>query len=198
MPTIGVNVAILQDGKVLLTRREDFEVWCLPGGGVEDGESLAQAARREAREETGLAVELTRLVGLYSRPQWRTESTHVVVFAARPVGGSLSPQASEVLEARFFSLAEVPQDLLADQRRRIEDALSGAGGSLVWLQDTPWPLPPDLSREEFYAQRDRSGASRRDFYWQYFGDLDPDREVLEVGVASGRPRLDRMKDGEEH
>ena len=43
MPFLGVNVAILEDGKILLTRREDFEVWCLPGGGVDDGESVAQA-----------------------------------------------------------------------------------------------------------------------------------------------------------
>ena len=42
MPILGVNIAIIQDGKVLLTKRRDFEVWCLPGGEVDAGETLAQ------------------------------------------------------------------------------------------------------------------------------------------------------------
>jgi 8-oxo-dGTP diphosphatase len=61
MPIIGVNVAIFQDGKVLLTKRRDFKVWCLPGGEVDNGETLVEAAKREAREELGLEVQLERL-----------------------------------------------------------------------------------------------------------------------------------------
>ncbi len=67
MPGLAVNVAVIHEGKILLTKREDFETWILPSGGVEEGESLAQAAIRETKEETGLDVELTRLVGVYSR-----------------------------------------------------------------------------------------------------------------------------------
>lgn len=81
MPVLGVNVAIIQDGKVLLTRRRDFEVWCLPGGEVDSGETLAQAAIREAREEVGLEVHLEQLVGVHTRPQWLSCGSHVVVFA---------------------------------------------------------------------------------------------------------------------
>lgn len=40
MPTIGTNVAVIRDGHVLLTRREDVAMWCLPGGGIEPGESI--------------------------------------------------------------------------------------------------------------------------------------------------------------
>jgi 8-oxo-dGTP pyrophosphatase MutT (NUDIX family) len=54
MSNLGVNVAVIQDGKILLTQREDFETWILPSGGVEEGESLAQAAIRETKEEAGL------------------------------------------------------------------------------------------------------------------------------------------------
>ena len=64
MSVLAVIVAIIEDGKILLTKREDVEVWCLPGGGVEDGESVAEAGIREAKEETGLDVELTSLVGV--------------------------------------------------------------------------------------------------------------------------------------
>lgn len=183
MPSIGVNIAILDEGKILLTKREDFEIWCLPGGSVDEGESLAQAAVREAREETGLEVKLERLVGIYSRPRWRDESTHVVLFAARPAGGSLRPDPQEVLEARFFGPQEIPSDLVVDQALRIEHAFSGAGGSLVWLQDTPWPLPHGLSRDEFYRMRDESGMSRRDFYLHYFGNQDPHRNRSEIDVS---------------
>ncbi|MBN1668904.1 MAG: NUDIX hydrolase, partial [Anaerolineales bacterium] len=85
MASMGVNVAIIENGKVLLTQREDFEYWVLPGGGAEAGETLAQAARREAQEETGLEVELTRMVGFYYRPSKPPWGGQVALFAARPV-----------------------------------------------------------------------------------------------------------------
>ncbi|HET7088248.1 MAG TPA: NUDIX domain-containing protein [Anaerolineae bacterium] len=50
MPNFGVTVAVIHDRQVLLTRREDFRVWCLPGGAVESGESVAEAAMREVRQ----------------------------------------------------------------------------------------------------------------------------------------------------
>ena len=58
MPSIGVVIAIIQQGRVLLTQRDDFACWCLPGGAIEDAESLEQAATREVSEETGLQVEI--------------------------------------------------------------------------------------------------------------------------------------------
>jgi ADP-ribose pyrophosphatase YjhB (NUDIX family) len=73
---IGVYIAIFQDNRLLLTQREDFEVWGLPGGIVEPGETLAQAAMREAKKETGLDIE-PALVRIYSgrsgdAPGWET------------------------------------------------------------------------------------------------------------------------------
>lgn len=47
MPGIAVNVAVIEEGKILLTKREDSEAWILPSGGVEEGESLAQAVLQE-------------------------------------------------------------------------------------------------------------------------------------------------------
>ena len=55
MLNLGVNVVLFNEaGQVLLTKREDFEVWCLPSGGVEPGESLAEAARREKVSEQAI------------------------------------------------------------------------------------------------------------------------------------------------
>ena len=54
MPFMTVCVVVISEGKVLLTLRHDFHVWCLPSGGVEDGETVVAAAIRETKEETGL------------------------------------------------------------------------------------------------------------------------------------------------
>ena len=188
IPYLGVNIAILQDGNILLTRREDFEIWCLPGGGVDEGETLAEAALRETREETGLEVVLTRLVGIYSRPAWRTDSSHVVVFAATPHGGQLRPQPEEVLQLRFFAPQDIPAELVAGQRRRIQDALEGVCGA-VWLQNIEWPFKPQITRQEIYELRDRSGLSRSQFYLQSFRNFGPENETLEVKGVELIPRL---------
>ncbi len=156
MPGLGATIAIFQDGRILLTKREDFEVWCLPGGAVDDGESLAQAAIREAREETGLVVELTRLVGLYSRPKgWH--SMHLTLFAARPVGGALRPDPHEVVDMGYFEQNALPEPLLAGHRQMIADAFEGASGR-AWSHEFVWPFEPDMTRQDLYAMRDRSGA----------------------------------------
>lgn len=70
-------VAVLTDeqGRVLLQRRADNGDWALPGGAMEIGETLAQCAVREVREETGLDIEITGLIGIYSDPQ------HVIAYA---------------------------------------------------------------------------------------------------------------------
>lgn len=180
MPILGVNVAIIQDKMVLLTKRRDFEVWCLPGGEVDDGETLAQAAIREAREEVGLDVRLERLVGIHSRPQWLSTGSHVVVFAAQIIGGSLAVQTQEVLEARFFTLDVLPNDMLLGHYQQIEDALSGVSGA-VWTHDSVWDFKPGLTRQELYHLRDISGLSPSEFYMQYVGKLAPGGDRLEVG-----------------
>jgi ADP-ribose pyrophosphatase YjhB (NUDIX family) len=181
MPSLGVNIAIIENDRVLLTRREDFEVWCLPGGAVDPGESIAQAAVREAREETGLEVHLTRLVGLYSWPNWHAEGTHAVVFAARPVGGELHIPPVEVLEARYFSLQELPEPVLFGQSRRIKDALLGVSGAVYSRLDAVWPFETEMTRSELYDLRDRSGLSRQQFYLKFFGPIGTEGEQLEVG-----------------
>jgi ADP-ribose pyrophosphatase YjhB (NUDIX family) len=178
MPMLGVTVAIISGDQVLLTRREDFEVWCLPGGAVDDGESVAVAAIREAREETGLEVELTRLVGIYSRPKgWH--STHLVLFAGHAVGGALRPDPHEVVEAGYFGPDALPEPLLLGHRRQILDALSGAGGN-VWSYEIAWPFEPGMTRQELYALRDRSGLSRQEFYNRHMLSVSDDAMRLEV------------------
>ena len=184
MPTLGVNVAIIRAGRILLTKREDFEVWCLPGGEVDPGESLAQAALREAREETGLEVRLTRLVGTYSEPHWRAGGMHIVLFSAEPLGDTMQLQPSEVVEAGYFAADDPPEPLLWWHRQRIRDVLDGVGGGVAWTQDVTWPLEEDVPRSALYELRDRSGLSRQEYFLRYFGQSR--REWLEVGGSQGQ------------
>jgi ADP-ribose pyrophosphatase YjhB (NUDIX family) len=105
---LAAHVAVIQNGQILLTKRAYVEAWALPGGQVDVGESVAEAAVREAREETGLEVRLTRLVGIYFIPQWQNGDNHSALFAASPVGGVLRPQEGEVIEARYFAPTALP------------------------------------------------------------------------------------------
>ena len=180
MPTVGVETAVVDGDRILLTQREDFEIWCLPGGAIEPGESAAQTAVREAREETGVEVELTGLVGIYSRPRWNQGGDHDILFAATPVGGALDPQASEVIDLDYFGADALPNPLLEWHRQRIFDALNGAVG-VARLQDTVWPIERDLSRRELYALRDRSGQTRQQVFLQFLQGYDPALDILETG-----------------
>jgi ADP-ribose pyrophosphatase YjhB (NUDIX family) len=162
MPIFGVTVVVVESGRVLLQLREDTATWCLPGGAIEPGESLAQAAVREVREETGLDVVLEGVVGVYSKPRWRRGGGHDVVFRARPVGGDLSlADPAETVEARFFAPGELPERLWWTHRRMLADALAGAAGVAVAL-DAMWPFPQEVDRKDLraLAERDPTVAAR--------------------------------------
>lgn len=183
MPILGVNIAIIQDGKILLTKRRDFEVWCLPGGEVDDGESIAQAALREAQEEVGLEVKLERLVGIHSRPQWLSRGAHVVLFAAKISDGELRIQPQEVLDARFFSRDDLPGQMLLGHKQQVMDALDGICGA-VWTHNSEWNYPPEVRREQLYELRDQANLSPAEFYLSEVGKAIPDGDRLEVAGKS--------------
>ncbi len=170
MPSIGVLVAIIENGRMLLTQRDDFACWCLPGGAVDDGESLEQAAAREAFEETGLQIHLTRLVGMYSQPHWHHGGNYFALFAAEPIGGALRLAASETIDAGFFDRGVLPQPLVWWHQLPIADALDGALG-VARVIAGEWPFDQHLTRAEIYALRDQSGLSRRQFWAQHWGRM---------------------------
>jgi ADP-ribose pyrophosphatase YjhB (NUDIX family) len=117
--------------KILLVCRADNQIWVLPGGGMERGESLAGCCIREVREETGLVVEVVQLMGVYSTPHrvvayedGRTKQTVSFVFEAIVVGGTLT--ATGEMEAfGYFGRDDLAHlDLSAHHAERIQDALS--------------------------------------------------------------------------
>ncbi len=117
-------------GRVLLQRRSDNNLWGLPGGSVEIGESIRDAIIREVREETGLTVEVEHLIGIYSDPKVqvvRYPDGNVVHYisaflACRMLAGVLQT-CDETLDLKFFDPTDLPEDLLPMHRIRIQDAL---------------------------------------------------------------------------
>lgn len=123
--------------RVLLTRRADNGLWCLPGGRMEPGETIEECCCREVLEETGLMVETRRLVAVYSnRDQlvvYKDDAKvqmMVLSFEAVITGGVLG-LSNETTEAGYFSLSELDSLEFHDRHKeRILDA----------LQDSPLPL----------------------------------------------------------
>ena len=131
---VGCSAIIFdqQREKILLTRREDNNQWCLPSGGMEPGESATEACIREVEEETGLQVAIKHLIGVYTTPHelivYRDGNKFQLValcFEAEIRGGELR-LSCETTEYGYFSYQEIQElDLLLNHRRRIKDAYSG-------------------------------------------------------------------------
>ncbi len=125
-PKLMVDVVVpSEEGQVLLIRRasDPYEgQWALPGGFVEMGETLEDAAVREAGEETGLEVEVVRLVGVYSDPTRDPRGHNVSCAYLARARESQPSAASDAAEASFLDPSTV--ELAFDHEKIISDALS--------------------------------------------------------------------------
>ena len=123
-PALTVDGVLVEDGSVLLIRRRNppfAGAYALPGGFVDYGETVEAAVAREVQEETGLAVDVEHLVGVYSDPA-RDPRGHTVsvTFLVRRRGGTLLG-ADDAEDARFFPLDALPT-LAFDHARILADA----------------------------------------------------------------------------
>lgn len=131
--TFGCTATLFDETrkKLLLTRRMDNGLWCLPGGHVEAGETVAEACLRELWEETGLEGQVLRLVGVYSNPHRIIEYAdgnrkHFISlnFEVQATGGELG-LSNETTEFGYFSPAEMEQmELMEHHRERITDVFA--------------------------------------------------------------------------
>ena len=114
-PMVGVGTLIKKGDEILLVQRRyepDTELWTIPGGLVELGEGVRDAARRETREETSLDVEIKRLLDVVDRvihdEEGRIRYHYILVdFLAYPIGGELKISPDELLAAQWVSLEEI-------------------------------------------------------------------------------------------
>ena len=130
----SVDVAVFNArGEILMQKRADNGFWSLPGGGVEIGESVREAAVRETIEETGLRVAMKRLVGVYSGPDVYPFMSYpggalvhyvMIVFECDVVGGELRI-SDESTDIGYFPGDALPEDTLLSHRVCVADALAG-------------------------------------------------------------------------
>lgn len=125
--TVGCGVILEHDNQILLQHRTDQDVWGIPGGIMEPGESFLEAAVRETYEETGLKVEQLALFGIYSGeegfaayPNGDKVFSVQIIFHSSCFTGELIQHSEESHEHRFFSRNNLPQ-LNMHQARFIQD-----------------------------------------------------------------------------
>jgi ADP-ribose pyrophosphatase YjhB (NUDIX family) len=114
---VAVSAFVLDEyGQLLMIRRTDNDLYSIPGGGLEPGETVTAAAVREVQEETGIDIEVTGLIGIYSDPQHviayddgEVRQEFSICFRAQPIGGELrtSSESKEALWAEQDLLPEL-------------------------------------------------------------------------------------------
>lgn len=136
----SVNAIVVNDaGQILLIKRSDNDNWSLPGGAIELGESMSQAAMRETKEETGIDCEVVGLVGIYTDPghvilytsNGEVRQEFSIVLTARPTGGRPTPsdESTHVEWIDADAVTTYPMD--RTMSKRIRHYLEGPGK--VWL-----------------------------------------------------------------
>ncbi len=130
-PFLTADALIIYEGKLVLIKRMNppFEnQFALPGGFVEIGETVEAATVREAKEETGLDIELVRLLGVYSDPS-RDPRGHTVTVCYLARGFGKLKAGSDAKDIRLFGFNEIPK-LAFDHNKIIENAKSDIDGIL--------------------------------------------------------------------
>lgn len=137
---IGAGAVIFDETRerVLLTRRTDNSLWCLPSGAMDPGESIEETCIREVFEETGLQVRIVRMIGVYSSPnrlityadgnRWQVVG---VSFEAEVIGGEMG-LSDETTEIGYFSRAEMNTlPMMVHHLERIDDALKHEAAAFI-------------------------------------------------------------------
>ncbi|MBI2718848.1 MAG: NUDIX domain-containing protein [Rhizobiales bacterium] len=131
--TLGTRTAVIDGNtQVLLVRHSYAPGWSLPGGGVERGETLVEAAAREIGEEAGIvAEEEPRLHGIFlNEPQFPGD--HVACFVLRRFRREKRATSLEIAEARFFAVEDLPEGTTGGTRRRVAEIFDGAAPTSRW------------------------------------------------------------------
>lgn len=123
-PKVVTSTLVVRGDEIVLGLRSiepGRGLWCLPGGFVNQDEAPADAARREAREEIGVDVEITRLVGVYHIPKSNAPSLIGVTYEARLAEGAVPRAGPEMSDVGFFGADSLPQLAFPSHREIVAD-----------------------------------------------------------------------------
>jgi 8-oxo-dGTP pyrophosphatase MutT (NUDIX family) len=130
--TLGARVVALRDDEVMLVKQSYAPGWILPGGGVERGETLHEAAIREAREEAGLIAEgPLQLHGIFAN-EAKFRGDHVACFVMREFSVADWVPDAEITDARFFAKSGLPEDTTGGSLRRLAEIFDGVPVAQHW------------------------------------------------------------------
>ncbi len=110
-PKVGVGVLVVKEGQILLVRRKmapEIGKWSVPAGYLDHGEEPQATAVREAYEETGLHVEIERLIAVYHNPPAKGGASIFILYQAKMVGGHLQA-GDDADKVAFFKVTELPE-----------------------------------------------------------------------------------------
>ncbi|MCB1501328.1 MAG: NUDIX domain-containing protein [Bauldia sp.] len=132
--TLGVRAAVFDDqGRIFLVRHSYVPGWYMPGGGVDKGESMQAALRRELLEEAGIGLTgPAELFGIY----WNNRASprdHVAFYVCRDWQQRQPPPRNfEIVESGFFPTGALPPDTTDATRRRLEEIATGSDPAAEW------------------------------------------------------------------
>jgi len=117
---IGVfSIIFGKQNNVLFCHRRDYDLWNLPGGGLEKGEAPWECAVREVKEETGLDVKIERLSGIYNKPE---KNEIVFQYICKIIGGKITLN-DEADKIEYFVFNDIPKNTCKKHTERIKDVL---------------------------------------------------------------------------
>ncbi|OGF20697.1 hypothetical protein A2316_02780 [Candidatus Falkowbacteria bacterium RIFOXYB2_FULL_38_15] len=129
--SIGVfGIIFDKQNKILLCHRRDYDLWNLPGGGLKPGESILDGVKREIKEETGLDVNISKLIGIYDKPE---EKDIVFSFACNIIKGKITLN-NEADKIEYFEINKLPLNTVPKQIERIKDALRNSKKIIIKKQ----------------------------------------------------------------
>lgn len=110
-------IIVNSSNEVLLCHRTDYDMWNLPGGGMDGNESPWDGIKREVKEETGLEVRVEKLISVYSK----SYKNHLVfLFLCKKVGGNIEIN-DEARDIKYFNKDELPKNTIQKHKERIAD-----------------------------------------------------------------------------
>jgi len=128
---LSVNAIIVKNKEILLVKRADRDMWRLPGGYLNIGETIDEAVIRLVKEKMGLDISIQRVLGLYSKP---IDNELVVAFVCELARKTKPKIGGDLVAAKFFSLDKLPDNFPEKNQERLDDYNKNAQETVVRTQ----------------------------------------------------------------